>query len=120
MKGFVDEIDRALLNIEVGSDAVPDFENHNAWIDTGFTGGLALPQEVINRLALPDGPVVTAVLADGSTIVVNTYTAAVKWFGPTLTAEVVPKAGDVTLLGTQLMRHHKLTVDYRKNTVSLD
>jgi clan AA aspartic protease len=90
------------------------------WIDTGFTGELVLPLATISALALPQSGTVSAQLADGSLILLNTYTCLLEWFGERWQIEVVGNDGDCPLLGVGLLRAHKLTVDYRSGTVAID
>jgi predicted aspartyl protease len=52
-----------------------------AWIDTGFTGELVLPQDQIAALGLPHSAVVTAELGDGSATMLEVYSCLIEWFG---------------------------------------
>lgn len=52
-----------------------------AILDTGFTGYLTLPGATIEELALPSRGVREAILADGSTVVLEVYRAGVIWDG---------------------------------------
>ncbi|MFL5330128.1 MAG: hypothetical protein ACJ8C4_14600 [Gemmataceae bacterium] len=88
MKGTVDGAGRALIGIEI--DAPPHTPTTiQAWIDTGFTGELALPQKIIDDMGLTHSGSVAAVLADGTQIALKTYTCIVMWFGQARQLEVV-------------------------------
>src|SRR5207249_3580600 len=92
----------------------------DAWIDTGFTGELVLPRIRIDQLGLPLGPKVTAVLADGSQIELDTYTCNLNWFGTWKKIQVVANEGQFPLLGVGLLQQRELRVDYRTGTLSVD
>jgi predicted aspartyl protease len=58
MRGSIDEYGRALLSVRIAPDSGTQPVTIEAWIDTGFTGDLVLPQMVIDALALlPSGTV---------------------------------------------------------------
>ena len=66
MNGHVDSAGRALVRLRLTSAATATTMEIEAWIDTGFTGELVLPQDQIAALGLPHSAVVTAELGDGS------------------------------------------------------
>ena len=90
-----------------------------AWIDTGFTGDLVVPQKVIDALALLQSGTVDAVLADGSQIEVKTFTCHVNWFGEERRLEVVANDGDCPLLGVGLLRGLELRANYHTMNLEL-
>jgi len=120
MNGRVDSAGRALLNIELrpSRDAAGRFVV--AWIDTGFTGDLVLPQFIIDELALALTGTVSAVLADGSPVVMKTYECFVPWFDDLRRLEVVANRGECPLLGVGLMLDRELSIDYRSKWITLD
>lgn len=73
-----------------------------AVVDTGFGGELALPVSMIRILALPLSGRVAGVLATGTIILFDTYTADVDWDGATR-AITVQAADGPPLLGTDLL-----------------
>ncbi len=73
MTGTVDSLGRALLRVRLQHPQSAGVVEMDAWIDTGFTGELVIPQQQIAALGLPLGPVVKAILADGSQIDLATY-----------------------------------------------
>jgi clan AA aspartic protease len=64
-----------------------------AWVDTGFTGELVLPQDRIAALGLPRSAVVTAELGDGSQTVLEVYSCLIEWFGRVQQIEVIANTG---------------------------
>ena len=65
MNGHVDSAGRALVRLRLTSAATATTMEIEAWIDTGFTGDLVLPQDQIAVLGLPHSAVVMAELGDG-------------------------------------------------------
>jgi len=72
MTGSVDDSGRALVRIRLKNPADVAEAELDAWIDTGFTGELVLPQQNVTSLGLPLGPSVMARLANGSDIQLDT------------------------------------------------
>jgi predicted aspartyl protease len=93
MIGLVDSAGRALLDIEVRSDPKVPPLAITAWIDTGFTGDLVLPQPIINKLGLQLSGTVGAVLADGSQVAMTAYRCYIRWFDDLRRLEVVANDG---------------------------
>jgi clan AA aspartic protease len=80
-----------------------------AIIDTGFTGSLTLPRDLVNRLGLHFQGHERGVLADGSEGLFEIYEALVLWNGPfrSVSVDVV----DTTpLLGMSLLRGSELAI----------
>jgi clan AA aspartic protease len=119
MIGRVDNSGRALLAIEVRAESTSALSSIEAWVDTGFTGDLVLPQNVIDRLQLPKSGSVDAILADGSTIELSTYSCVIAWFDKERRLEVVANEGDHPLLGIGLLLAKELRIDYRNLRLSL-
>jgi clan AA aspartic protease len=86
----------------------------DAVIDTGFTGALTLPSLVVAALGLRWQTTDLATLGDGSQVVFDLYEAKVVWDGRVRQILVDEANGD-PLLGMQLLRGHKLTMDIRPN-----
>jgi clan AA aspartic protease len=120
MKGTVDDSGRALLIITVIPPSLANGVALQAWVDTGFTGDLILPQSTVNELNLPMTGVVEAVLADGSKVALIRYTCDLLWFGEKRQLEVVANEGATPLLGVGLLTNRRLTIDYRANTLHLE
>jgi predicted aspartyl protease len=68
MTGEVDGSGRALLRVRLRHPTSNIETELDAWVDTGFTGELVVPQPQITALGLPLGPAIRARLADGSEV----------------------------------------------------
>jgi clan AA aspartic protease len=120
MTGRVDDDGRALVTISIRSAVGAPDMTVEAWIDTGFTGELVLPQPIIDGLGLGQSGTLNAQLGDGTFVVLETFTCLVDWLGQRLAIEVVANAGNFPLLGVGLLRTSKLTVDYPLRTVAIE
>lgn len=80
MTGSVDDSGRALIRIRLKNLTNAIETELDAWVDTGFTGELVLPQSHVTSLGLPLGPAIMASLADGSDVQLDTYTCHLEWF----------------------------------------
>jgi clan AA aspartic protease len=79
----------------------------DAVIDTGYTGFLSLPNEIITALALPWTGIDRGTLGDGSEVTFEVYAAKVIWDGeyldiPINEAETDPLVGMGLLYGYDL------------------
>src|SRR5829696_10030014 len=82
-----------------------------AVIDTGFNGALSLPRAVVASLSLTAIAPRTVTLGDGSRTVLDYYDADVLWDLQPNRIRVLCVEG-VPLLGTALLRGHKLEVEF--------
>lgn len=109
--GVVDPLRRCLVTLEVhgpsGQQEAVKFQ-----VDTGFSGSILLPLEVVNRLGLPETEGVTMRLADGSRVGVPRYTAQVIWDGAEKTV-ALPASGRQPLLGIGLLDGHRLNAEIK-------
>jgi clan AA aspartic protease len=119
MNGHVDKAGRSLISVPVKTPSQASSASVAFWIDTGFTGEVALPQSTISNLHLSQSGTVDAELADGSPVTLATYTCLVDWFGKERTVQAVATSGSDALLGVGLLRERILTVDYRAETVAV-
>jgi len=119
MRGSIDADGRALLRVGIAAERATQPVAIDAWIDTGFTGDLVLPQPIIDRLAPRQSGTVDAILADGSQIEVKTFTCFVNWFGEERRLEVVANDGDYPLLGVGLLLGLELRANYHTMALSL-
>ena len=119
MTGSVDDSGRALVRIRLKNPTGAMELELDAWIDTGFTGELVLPQQSVASLGLPLGPTVMARLANGSEIQFETYTCFLEWFDEWKRIEVVANQGQYPLLGVGLLLDHHLHIDYRAKILSI-
>lgn len=95
------------LTVQGPSGQTQDLE---AVVDTGFTGFLTLPPEVIAESGLALVGTSRATLADGSEVTFNVYRVTVLWDGqPRFTWA---DAADTTpLVGMRLLDRHNLNID---------
>ncbi len=116
--GVVSEVDGFLesnVTLAIQSDN-GSTESIDFIIDTGYTGELTLPQEIIDRLNLQAanydesdvGP--TVVLADGTIRTVTVYVASILWNDRLWNVEV-DSLGIAPLIGMRLLRGNNLSVD---------
>lgn len=89
------------------------------WIDTAFNGGLVIPIALIAELGLRKESSAEAVLADGSTVALETYACFFDWFGESYETQIIASDGKLPLLGTMLLAGHRLVIDYQERTVEL-
>jgi clan AA aspartic protease len=96
--------------IELGFDVVAagsSTHSLTAIIDTGFNGYLTLPRKVLAAVGAKPAGARKAELADGNTIVLDTYLVQVHWHDQTrevlaLEAESHPLVGMSTLWGNRV------------------
>ncbi len=119
MNGRVDNYGRALLvlNARATEDAKP--VDLTVWIDTAFTGELVIPRTTIEAMDMPQSAAVMAGLADGTQVVLESYSCVIDWFGDLRMVEVIENDGQFPLLGIGLLRDRKLEIDYRTRTLKL-
>ena len=79
-------------------------------VDTGFTGCLTLPPQVIKALQLPWREWGEAILADGSEITYHVNDASVHWDGQMITIPV-DEADSPPLLGMRLMQGYWILIE---------
>jgi clan AA aspartic protease len=119
MNGEVDRSGRALIVLRVRRSADAEATPLPVSVDTAFTGELVIPRGTIERLGLTQSGAVTAGLADGTRVVLETYSCVVEWIGKEQIVEVVGSDGQFPLLGVGLLRDRRLEIDYRWRTLSI-
>ena len=85
-----------------------------AVIDTGFTGYLMLPSDLIDRLNLPLIGKRDVILADGTNVPLNLYRAKVAWHGVERVVYVL-QADAESLVGMSLLHGSRVTLDVVTN-----
>jgi len=88
-------------------------------VDTAFDGALVLPRPVAESLGLVVIGSEEVKLAAGKAEM-QAALAKVRWLGEERYAEVLISEDDYSLLGTELLRRTRLTIDYVALTVSID
>ena len=81
-----------------------------AVIDTGFTGFLMLPSDLINRLNLPLIGKRNVLLADGNSVPLNLYRVKVIWHSVERVVYVL-QSDTESLVGMSLLQGSRLTLD---------
>jgi clan AA aspartic protease len=81
----------------------------DAVIDTGYTGFLSLPSEIITALALPWTGIDRGTLGDGSEVTFEVYAAKVIWDGEYLDIPINEAETD-PLIGMGLLYGHDLKI----------
>jgi len=106
MQGIVNQSCEATIPLVI-SNANRQTQLIDAVIDTGFTGYLSLPREIIDDLKLPWTGIDRGTLGDGSEVTFEVYAATVIWDGqyrdiPVNEAETDPLIGMNLLYGYDL------------------
>jgi clan AA aspartic protease len=113
IQGRVTSQRQALITVEVYGPRGPS-EPADMIVDTGFTGFLALPSDLIARLGLPCLGLRTAFLADGREAVLNLFEAVMEWHGQ-LRRVLALEVRRGALLGMALLHGSRLTMDAVEN-----
>ncbi|NJM77315.1 MAG: clan AA aspartic protease [Acaryochloridaceae cyanobacterium RU_4_10] len=108
MQGYVNTNYEAVISVVVSYDG--KLKSINAVIDTGFTGFLSLPSEIVADLNLPWSYRDRATLGDGSETLFDIHEASVIWDGQFREIEV-NSADTEPLLGMSMLRGYRLQVD---------
>ena len=103
-------VDNQEATIELEIVDANDTEKVEAIIDTGFTGELILPGDLIDRLGLPQIGELPITLGDGNEIEVGLYLGMVLWHGENRIVQVL-RTGGKPLIGMSLLYGNRLTVD---------
>ena len=119
MIGRVDENDRALLQVSVGTVANGHYVPVEVWIDTAFDGHLVFSKTLIEDLGLEILVETEAILADGSKVTLDTFICFLDWFGQQIPLQVIQNEGRFPLLGTALLQQRVLHIDYAQRSLSL-
>lgn len=83
-------------------------------VDSGFEGALTLPPAAVEALGLPLVHEMTANLADDSSVRINVHAGTIIW-GDELIRVAVLAMGRRPLLGTALLGHKNLNIDFVEN-----
>jgi len=86
-------------------------------IDTGFTGALVLPQELVARLKLPIVGCEVFEMVGGRRFVAGVALAEVEWLGRKTTFRVI--VSEDTLLGTEMLDGCRLVIGYAAHTITV-
>ena len=119
MRAWVDEENRALVELSLACNAKSTRNAVNAWIDTAFDGHLVLPRSQIEELGLDVIADTEAILADGSKTRLRCYYCVVDWLGGIVPIQVIANDGQLPLIGTGLIAQVDLRINYRTQVCTL-
>jgi clan AA aspartic protease len=107
MYGLVNQSCEAMLPVVVKHNAQTQLVD--AVIDTGFSGFLTLPTDVISALNLTWKGRDVATLGDGTSCIFDVYIAAVIWDGQYRTIDI-NESETIPLIGMRLLRGYDLWI----------
>lgn len=86
-------------------------------VDTGFSGALMLPREIIERLSISIIGKETFELVSGQFIVASLALIEIDWLNERRPVRVVISDGSDLLIGNELLDGNRLIIDYILNRV---
>lgn len=113
MEGYLDELEQAFLKFDIGQNPL-DF-----LVDTGFSGTLLVGKESFDDSRATPSGTMEATLAAGQTCTFECYDIEFDWFGKRVLVQILTGSGKECLLGTIMLRPHRLEIDYDRRTVAL-
>ena len=113
MDGYFNENNEPAIRLDVGPREIEFL------VDTGFTGGLMIPEALANDLDLKYGGALEEYYsATGELIPVSTYPMAIDWLGQRVTIPVATSSRvREPILGGRMLKDCRLTIDYARRTV---
>jgi clan AA aspartic protease len=112
--GWVNSSLEAIVSLRFSNGVAYDFI-----VDTGFDGALVLPRPIVKGLGLTILSIEPVKLAKGITEMESAL-AKVFWLGKECDAQALITEDEYLLLGTELLKGTRLTIDYIALTVSID
>lgn len=109
MTGIVTSNKEAVLRVMVRGAHGPEVLV-DAIIDTGFTGFLTLPAQLIITLALAFAGTTRALLGDGSEVRMDIFEGVVLWDNQERHVPVLAASGDA-LMGMSMLSGYRMTLD---------
>ena len=88
-------------------------------IDTGFSGGLVLPRDVVDELGLTIFGQMPFEVVSGAQMSADFTEVKIKWLDEERIIDVIVSESDDALIGTALLDGARLTIDYLANAVSI-
>jgi predicted aspartyl protease len=95
-------------------------QSWNALIDTGFNGDLELPRRLRTSLGARWIGTVTSILAAGQTVDEDRYQLPFSFDGKVTLAEATFVACEEILIGTHLLRDHRLEINFVTKDVLIE
>ena len=114
IQGYFNENDEPALMLDLISTSI------EVLIDTGFTGSLIVPQSLSDDLVLHFEGFEEFYTVTGHVFVAPAYSVEANWLGEHIRLPVAI-SGDVkeALLGSQMLKNCRLTIDYADRTVEI-
>ena len=109
IRGSVSQDLEALITVDV-EDGNGTSHPLEVILDTGFTGYLVLPQDVIRQLRQAYSGRRSVILASGEQSAVDAYAAIVSWHGRRRDVIVLESSGE-SLLGMSLLSGSRVTLN---------
>lgn len=117
MKGALTSDHTAYLSIVVVEEA----GEYEFIVDTGFSGFVYLPEDIIANWGLPFVSSVPIALADQSTAIVDVYEAHLIWFGATMRVPLLAgPPGCDSLVGMELLEGCRIDLDRINGEVRIE
>lgn len=113
ISGYVNANREAIIQIAIVGDR-KQLKSVRAIIDTGFTGDLTLPRNVIDQLGFTLRGFQRVILGDGSTQYFEMFVGVVIWDGQMREVEINAAETD-SLIGMGLLEDYKLEMEGRPN-----
>lgn len=98
----------AVIELEIGN--LNQWEKIESVIDTGFSGYLTLPSDLIDRFKLPQIDTQEVILGDGTMVVLEKYLVKVLWYGEERSISAL-RADGGTLAGMSLFYGSHMILD---------
>ena len=109
IEGIVNDAHEAIIDLTL-LGSVGQTREIEAVIDTGYTGFLALPADLVSELGLAYKSGGGAFLADGSEVSFDVYDGVVLWESQARQIEI-DATGDTPLVGMLMLDSHSLYVE---------
>jgi clan AA aspartic protease len=113
--GYFNENDEPVIKLDAISASI------EVLIDTGFAGSLIIPQQLSTELTLHFEGFEEFYTVTGHVFVAPAYAVEINWLGEHIKVAVAVSA-DIkeALLGSQMLKNCRLTIDYANRTVNVE
>lgn len=97
------------------------FEDNNimALLDTGFTGEIMLPENLISELNLKQIGISEYIGASGEIKQTKVFKAEIQFFGKTMEIDVLSTEANFSLAGMELFHNCKILIEMNKDIVEI-
>ena len=113
ISGYVNANREAIIQVAIVGDS-KQLKSVRAIIDTGFTGDLTLPRNIIDQLGFTLRGFQRVILGDGSLQYFEMFVGVVIWDGKMKEVEINAAETD-SLIGMGLLEDYKLEMEGRSN-----